>query len=59
MFSSTPSRATSQSGAVVIALHLAATHRALLHLDETLSLRWVGEEHLPFLRWHREHVFKN
>ena len=23
------------------------------------SLRWIDERHLPFLEWHRNHVFKN
>lgn len=45
-------------GDMVIASHLAADHRALLHLGEGLRLRWVAPEHLPFLQWHREHVFR-
>jgi len=45
-------------GGVVIAPHLAADHRALLRLDEGLRLRWVAPEHLPFLQWHRDHVFR-
>jgi hypothetical protein len=45
-------------GVVVIAPHVAADHRALLHLDERLRLRWVAPEHLPFLQWHRDHVFR-
>lgn len=46
------------SGDMVIATHLAADHRALLHLSVALPLRWVAPEHLPFLQWHRENVFR-
>ncbi|MCA3215244.1 MAG: HNH endonuclease [Burkholderiales bacterium] len=44
-------------GEVVIASQVAAHHRALLHLDAGLRLRWVADEHLTFLQWHREHLF--
>ena len=27
-------------------------------LGEGLRLRWVAPEHLPFLQWHREHIFR-
>ncbi len=45
-------------GDLVIAPRLTAEHRASLHLGEGLRLRWVAPEHLPFLQWHREHVFR-
>jgi hypothetical protein len=45
-------------GDMVIASELASDHRALLHLDGSLCLRWLAPEHLPFLQWHREHVFR-
>lgn len=45
-------------GDMVIAPQLASDHRALLHLDDALRLRWLVPEHLPFLQWHREHVFR-
>lgn len=45
-------------GGIVISSDLSAEHRALLHLDKGLRLRWVAEEHLPFLQWHRDHVFR-
>lgn len=45
-------------GGVVISSGLGAEHRALLHLNKGLQLRWVAEEHLPFLQWHRAHVFR-
>lgn len=46
-------------GGIVISSDLSAEHRALLHLDNGLRLRWVAEEHLPFLQWHRDHVFRS
>lgn len=45
-------------GGMVIASCMAADHRVLLHLDEERRLRWVAPEHLPFLQWHRNHVFR-
>lgn len=45
-------------GDLVIAPCLTAEHRASLHVSEGLRLRWVAPEHLPFLQWHREHVFR-
>jgi hypothetical protein len=45
-------------GGMVIATCLASDHRTLLHLDEGLRLRWMAPEHLPFLQWHREYVFR-
>lgn len=46
-------------GGLVIAPRLTAEHRAALHLREAMRLRWVAPEHLPFLQWHRDHVFRN
>ena len=46
-------------GAMVIASCLTSDQRALLHLhDGPLRLRWLAPEHLPYLEWHREHVFR-
>jgi hypothetical protein len=45
-------------GGMVIATCLASDHRTMLHLDEGLRLRWMAPEHLPFLQWHREYVFR-
>jgi len=47
------------AGDVVVATYLASDHRALLHLRRGLRLRWLAPEHLPFLAWHRERVFKD
>ncbi len=46
-------------GDLVIAPRLTAEHRASLHLSEGMRLRWVAPEHLPFLQWHRDHVFRD
>jgi hypothetical protein len=43
---------------MVIAPRLTAEHRASLHLSGWLRLRWVAPEHLSYLQWHREHVFR-
>lgn len=45
-------------GDMVIAPRLTAEYRASLHVSEGLRLRWVVPEHLPFLQWHREHIFR-
>lgn len=45
-------------GDMVMAPRLTAEYRASLHVSEGLRLRWVVPEHLPFLQWHREHVFR-
>lgn len=47
------------NGAVLIAERVATDHRAALHLDERLHLRWVAPEHQHFLDWHREHVLQD
>jgi hypothetical protein len=26
--------------------------------EPLMSLRWIDAKHLPFLRWHREHLFQ-
>ncbi len=46
-------------GDLVNAPRLTAEHRASLHLSEGMRLRWVAPEHLSFLQWHREHVFRD
>jgi hypothetical protein len=45
-------------GDLVIGPRLSAEHRASLHLNEGLRLRWLAPEHLLFLQWHWEHVFR-
>lgn len=36
-------------------------HRVLLGLaeDPPLQLRWISPQHLPYLAWHRQHVFQS
>jgi hypothetical protein len=46
-------------GFLVAAPCLTVEHRASLHLSEVQRLRWVAQEHLPFLKWHREHIFRS
>jgi putative restriction endonuclease len=40
---------------------LTAVHRLLLGLtdDPPLRLRWISPAHLPYLAWHRAHVFQS
>ena len=45
-------------GGMVVASHVAPDQRAQLHLEGALRLRWVAPEHLSFLRWHREYLFR-
>lgn len=45
-------------GAVVISSRLSDGHCTALHLHSGLRTRWVAQDHLPFLTWHRERVFK-
>lgn len=47
------------SGGLLVSSRLTAEHLALLHLNHELCLRWVAPEHLPYLAWHREHVFRD
>ena len=32
--------------------------RSALRLETSLSLRWIDQNHLPFLHWHYKHVFR-
>lgn len=47
------------NGDMVMAPSLTAEHRASLQVGEHLRLRWVAPEHLPFLQWHGNHVFRS
>jgi hypothetical protein len=44
-------------GAAQFSPRLDAETRAKLNLDSPIQLRWLNREHLPFLDWHRQHVF--
>lgn len=45
------------SGAMRFSPRLSPEQRAQLRLESTLQLRWLAEEHLPYLAWHRARVF--
>ena len=45
-------------GEIVVSERVGAHHRTLLPLREGLRLRWMAPEHMPYLQWHREHVFR-
>ena len=47
-------------GTAILSKRLTATQSTLLGLTggETVSLRWVSPAHLPYLAWHREHIFR-
>lgn len=48
-------------GLLLPAAKLTTVHRLLLGLtdDPPLQLRWVSPAHLPYLAWHRAHVFQS
>ena len=49
------------TGLLVCATKLTTVHRLLLGLadDAPLRLRWISPDHLPYLAWHRSHVFQS
>lgn len=47
------------NGVILISKHLHEYQRSSLNLVESLRLRWVDKNHLPFLHWHRKYVFEN
>jgi len=48
-------------GLLLPAAKLTTVHRLLLGLtdDPPLRLRWISPAHLPYLAWHRAHVFQS
>jgi hypothetical protein len=46
------------SGHLCPSPHLAVDDQESLGIDGSPSLRWIAPEHLPFLRWHREYVYR-
>jgi len=48
-------------GLLVPSAKLTTVHRLLLGLtdDPPLHLRWISPAHLPYLAWHRAHVFQS
>lgn len=45
------------SGAILISPRLSATQCSQLGFDSSSTLRWVAEDHLPYLAWHRARLF--
>lgn len=48
----------SDDGTIIVSSQIASYQRKLLQLEGTLRLRWIDEQHLPFLHWHRERIFR-
>lgn len=48
----------SDSGLILVSNKLDSSQRIELSIDEDTSLRWIDTQHLPFLEWHRKHVFR-
>ena len=44
-------------GTLLVSKRLEPGSLSVLGLDKRMELRWIREEHLPFLHWHRKHVF--
>lgn len=45
-------------GTVQMSARLIEQERVALQLTDSMRLRWCAPQHLPYLRWHRERVFK-
>ena len=48
----------SKDGFIIFSTELDSSQRIELRMDEKTSLRWIDTQHLPFLEWHRNHVFR-
>lgn len=45
------------SGTLLVSPHISKESQQQLHLNNSLRLRWVANEHLNYLRWHRDSLF--
>lgn len=45
------------TGAMLVSPHLSPAQRTQLMLESSMTLRWLAEEHLPYLAWHRTRLF--
>ena len=45
-------------GRLLVSSQISAQQRSLIGLADTLVLRWVATEHLSYLAWHRQFLFK-
>jgi predicted restriction endonuclease len=46
------------NGTIIVSEQLKISSRQLLGIEPDMQLRWIRDEHLPFLHWHQEHVYK-
>jgi hypothetical protein len=47
----------SDEGAMLLSQKIAPHRFKAAGIGPDMSLRWIDAKHLPFLRWHREHLF--
>lgn len=47
------------SGVIICSSEITFLQRQNLLVDKMLKLRWLAPEHLPFLSWHRDNVFRH
>ncbi|OKY73985.1 MAG: restriction endonuclease [Desulfobulbaceae bacterium DB1] len=45
------------SGLMLCSPRISNDQQYALHLDKRLALRWLSQEHQPYLAWHRKNVF--
>lgn len=45
------------TGAMLVSPHLSHAQRSQLRVESSMTLRWLAEEHLPYLAWHRTRLF--
>jgi predicted restriction endonuclease len=45
-------------GKMLVSSQISAQQRSLIGLADRLVLRWVAAEHLSYLAWHRQFLFK-
>jgi putative restriction endonuclease len=46
------------SGRILISSHVSVQCQDQLHLTSSMRVRWLSGQHLPYLTWHREHLFE-
>lgn len=44
-------------GCMLMSPQLSGETRDELHLSSSMRLRWINDEHLLYVRWHRVHLF--
>jgi predicted restriction endonuclease len=45
------------TGAMLVSPHLSPAQRSQLRIESSMTLRWLAEEHLPYLAWHRTRLY--